>query len=144
MWVVPIILERCKHILLIPDALVQHRIRKGSITRTYTIHNIHEYLTASRVLVKCIGKTEYSFSQKDIQLFRDNTLRVLVLRYAEIAKEVCAEEKEMLRNEITEIVKDYEFIDLKSKAVWWMFQYSPMLLYHLHSTYKMINSYFST
>lgn len=128
--VMPLVYEECSCIVEIPQELVYHRERAGSITKTRTIDNCRELLDAYGVLRNYVEKAQPPFPSKSTQAMREVMSRVLVLRWAEFREQnVSSDLVDKLKIEIIDFVGGMDnFQQTKSRVAWWLFRYCPGLL----------------
>lgn len=124
--VIPHVVEQCERIAIIPQRLIYHRKRKGSITQTITIENIREFTEAHIALWNYLGTCRAG----NIEGSRENIIRALIFRWAEMKKQGISADvtndmkKQILKSTGTGI----RFQKLKSRVTWVLFRYCPGML----------------
>ncbi len=80
-----LIMERATKVALVKEALVMHRIRSQSITHTWTVDRLQDWLLAHLLLEEYIKKNTPSvFSFFEQARYKDLTLRQMIIRYANL------------------------------------------------------------
>ena len=131
--VLPSLLEKHPWIAVIPQSLVFHRIREGSITQTRSAKNVRDHINAHRVL-RSYSEGLHPPLPSDILrlLYRENRLRALIFRWANLHKAgICIEKADgtdELKEEIQFLAQRTEMKHFKTKAAWFLFCFSPWLL----------------
>jgi len=136
--IAPLILEQCSHIIITPQMLVHHRRRPGSITQVYSLKNTRDYFDAFISVFDSLKRMQPSLSDECIETCREKVLRMMILRWGLFRKKGnTPEEIDALRAAILDFAEhETEFMRLKTKAVWWMFQHSPGILNGTHTCYR--------
>ena len=119
----PYVLDKCKRITVIPQALVCYRNRKNSITQTGCKKHIQDRIDAYRLLQKYLGRQEPPISANRIQEFRETILRKTINIWIEMRKQgVPLETINILKDEIYTIKEEACIRKIKTKAAWTTFK----------------------
>ena len=130
MRIMPLLYELSERISITPRELVYHRIRKESITRTRTVKNMRDLLTAYRVLWDYADQTQPPFPNASTRTMKEIMLRTLVFRWGEMKKQgMPSESVETIRKEIMDFAgEEPESKKIQTKAAWLLFRYCPCML----------------
>jgi hypothetical protein len=131
-WVMFQIFERCRSIITIPDVLVCHRKRKGSITDTNSTKNIKDrFLAYKKVEEYVVLHTPAFFSPSDALSYREHIACFISVRFAEkcYGKHL-HDEAELYKQEALSKWKalEEECLGLKSRITRMLFMHAPFLI----------------
>ena len=136
------ILEKANSVLTIPEVLVYHRKRKGSITATNTGKNNYDcFISHKKKLNYVETHTPAVFSSKDVIMCREQLARILTIRYGEcIYRKQCSHEKYICKKEAVSqwnALKG-EKIGFKLKITYVLFKYAPFLIFPARKLWQFI------
>lgn len=128
--IMPIVLEKCRKIAVIPQILVHQRRRKGSITQSDTIQNIKDQTDAYRLFRDYMEKVQPALSYESLLFFQEKYLRTLIFSWAKLKKlNITGKELDVQKKEIQKLAYQIEQLQqLKTKFVWWLFCHCPHML----------------
>ena len=140
-WAMFQIFERCRNIITIPDVLVCHRKRKGSITDTNSIQNIKDRFLAHRKVEEyVVSHTPTFFSPSDALLYREHIACSISVSFAEICYgKHLHDEAELYKQEALSKWKalEAECLGLKSRITRMFFMRAPYLIIPMRRLWRM-------
>ncbi len=138
--IMPKIIEKCEFIAVMPQVLMRYRWRKKSITNTKTIWNMQEYLSAQKMLEIYVRDVPEIFSEGCMRSLRENTLRGMIIYWAELRKKNIGEKEiAKIQDDIWKYAEEnISCQQLRSRIVWWLFRNYPSMLLPLQAVYHKI------
>lgn len=140
----PQIIEQSNRIAVIPQVLLCYRWRKGSITKTITIDNMHDYIFAHKTLEKYVKNLPESSAREGMRILREETLRGMIVYWAAFRKTIIPQnEKDILLTEIYNYADDNVSCNqIRSKVAWWLFQHCSFLLLPAQAVFRWLKGFF--
>ena len=72
-------------VVVIPDVLILYRLRKGSLSQTFSVHNLRDYFDAVRQLEDYVqDHVPAVFSEDELRVYREKNLLVMIMKWAQI------------------------------------------------------------
>ncbi len=121
------VLDICSFVSMTGQLLYFHRIRPGSITRSYTKQNGEDFDLAHRHLFRYVEtNTPGVFSASQMSRRRLSCLNTMMLRFANIKGD--EEYKKYLKTEVVGKAKEIDHWNFRSRVAYCMVRHCPWLL----------------
>lgn len=142
--ITPQILEQSTEIISLPSALICHRNREGSITRTISVHNNKDRITAYKYVLEYCENIIPPLPQESISSFCEICFRTKIHAYCELQKlKTSSEEISLLKKEIFHDARDrLELRKTKTKVTWWLFRFCPGMVIPVQKCYQKVKKSF--
>ncbi len=139
-YIIPFVLERCEKVVVIPQILVDHRQRKESITQTFTVRNMKDYILANRNVIEYSNNMIPSITSKEISLFCGRSIIGIFIYWAVLCRtNVDPEEICSLKNEILDLSKEANMkYNVKIRTIWRLFLYWPHAIIPIWHLYRFV------
>ncbi len=120
--------------------LVDHRKRKESITQTFTVRNMKDYILAIRNVIEYSNNMIPSITSKEIRLFCGRSIIGIIIYWAELCRtNVDPEEICSLKNGVLDLSKEANMkYNVKSRTVWWLFLHWPHAIIPILHSYRFV------
>lgn len=135
------VFDICQLIYVLNKPLYLHRIRPGSITGTYSLHNFCDLILASSSVESFIvANTPDIFAADQIIKKRQASLNGLICVYLQHFYKYRGATRDSFKEKIMEEFQktEIESFSLRTRAAYWMLSISPSLLWIMYSIYHPV------
>lgn len=134
--------ERCTGILTVPDCLMYYRVRKNSITQSFSLQHLHDSLLCTGRVEAFIEKHCPSiFSPENARAYQERSVVSASGRYAALLRSgTLHKETEPFRKEIIQKWKKTKprMLNKRSRMIRFLFLYASYLVSPLYSCLQII------
>lgn len=134
------ILEKCDLAVIVPEALVYHRKRKGSITVTNNVENICDLFFAERIVKEYVElHIPDVFTRDDFLKYQEKRVRDIIGQYARMYKHSDSSEVIKLIKEEAQTLWaniDNENVCLRSRVMYSLFKKTPNLIIPIRTLFE--------
>lgn len=140
------LMEKSSRIITIPEILITHRKRKGSITETNTLKNIQDQIFSHEYIEDYIRlHTPAVFSHISLETTLEKHARIISLSYSRLLYSKCSnEEIKVIKDEANKRWRKLNLTTLtpSSKVIYYCFKFFPYLLFPLAWCYRVYRNTF--